>query len=170
MYDVEFNEEWRPIDDFPYLVSNFGNVVHESRPSTIRKLGLNHQGFPTLTLFHTNNPSRYVRQVNKLVANAFLTPPEDLLETAIWHFDGDLTNCRVDNLKWERRDRVLDWNEAHRRGTPKYRTPRVMNTHTGEEYENAYECAMAEGVLEGSVIHHIETRQSYPERGDWRYV
>jgi hypothetical protein len=166
------NEEWRPISDFPhYSISNYGRVKHKDR-NYARKITINERGFPVVLLSSATSPTRYLRQVNVLVARAFL--PRALYDdaTAIWHKDGDLSNCHVDNLMWDRRDRVLEWNDMHRRGEPQFRTPAVKNNRTGEIYKDAYDCAMQEGVLESSIVWRIEEQSSslYDESARYRYV
>lgn len=153
-------EEWKPIEDFPsYLISSYGRVgrVNDANELIIRTIQSNDRGFPVILLSDPVTHIRYMRQINTLVAKAFLPPPAYDDETAVWHKDGDLMNCHVANLKWERRDRVLEWNDMQRRGEPKYRTPMVKNNRTGVVYRNAYECAMEEGKLESSILWLIET-------------
>lgn len=165
-------EEWRPIEDFPhYLISSHGRVKHRDRTNA-RKITVNERGFPVVLLSSATSPTRYLRQVNKLVAKAFLPRAVWDDATAIWHKDGDLLNCHVNNLMWERRDRVLEWNEMHRREEPTYDTPPVKNNRTGEIYKDAYDCAMQEGVLESSIVWRIEKQSSslYDENARYRYV
>jgi len=73
---------------------------------------------------------------------------------------------------WERRDRVLEWNEMHRTGRPKYETPHVKNNRTGEIYRDAYDCAMQEGELESVIMKKIELNPNgiYDETARYRYV
>lgn len=166
------NEEWRPIEEFPhYVISSHGRVKHTDRTNA-RKVTINERGFPVILLSSATSPTRYLRQINKLVALAFLPPPLYHDSTAIWHKDGDLRNCYVDNLMWERRDRVLEWNEMHRQGRPKFTTPAVKNNRTGEIYKDAYDCAIHEGVLESSIVWRIERQSSslYDESARYRYV
>lgn len=163
------NEIWHEIEEFPhYRVSNYGRIKHVDR-NEARKVTVNERGFPVVLLSSKNTPTRYLRQVNKLVAQAFLPPPQFDDETAVWHIDGDLTNCRAENLRWEMRSRVLEWNEMHRTGQPKFRTPKVKNNRTGEVYENAYECAMAEGMLESAVVWRVERQARHIEDDNARY-
>lgn len=165
-------EVWRPIDEFPdYQVSSYGRVIHIDRPNTPRAVALNHQGFPNLVLFKKEHPgSRYLRQVNKLVATAFLPPPPTKLN-AVWHKDGDLTNCHVSNLMWDMRARVMEWNEMNREGTPKFRTGRVMHNETGRIYENAFELGLHIGKTESEIVAHIERYPAqYADRARYKYV
>jgi hypothetical protein len=169
MYD---KEDWVSIEEFPhYLISSYGRVRHQDRTYP-RKITINERGFPVILLSSATSPTRYLRQINKLVALAFLSEPTWVDETAVWHIDGDLSNCYYENLRWERRDRVLEWNEMHRRSEPQYTTPAVMNTDTDTIYKNAYDCAMQEGILESSVIWKIEKQISgmYGGTDKYRYV
>lgn len=164
-------EEWRPIEGFlRYEISTLGSI-RNADTGRHRSLQINHQGFPTLVLYDAPDPTRYMRQVNKLVAETFLPTPEHRTLTAVWHIDGDFTNCRADNLRWDRRDRVLEWNDMHRTGEPKYRTRQVMYNKTGQVFANAYEAGIVTGELETAVIGNIEKYpEQYADRARYRYV
>lgn len=165
------DEEWGPIAEFPnYLISNLGQIRHKDRVEP-RKFSINHQGFPVVVLWVEDNPTRYLRQVNRLVAETYLPPPEHRTLTAVWHIDGNFENCRADNLKWDRRDRVLEWNDMQRTGQPQYHTPKVMYNRTEEIFANAYEAGLATGEIESSVIGNIEKYpEQYADRARYRYV
>jgi hypothetical protein len=175
MLDKEFmfeNEEWKTIEEFPhYQVSSYGRVKHRDR-NYIRKITINERGFPVVLLSSQTSSTRYLRQVNKLVANAFLPTTWLNGSVAVWHKDGDLSNCYWENLMWDRRDRVLEWNEMHRSGRAQYKTPPVKNNRTGEIYKDAYDCAMQEGQLESSVIWKIEQNGNgiYDDSSRYRYI
>lgn len=163
------NEDWRATVEFPhYFVSNYGRVKRVDSVSA-RKISINDRGFPVVTLYGADSKTRYQRQINVLVAEAFLPPPQYDNETAVWHYDGDLTNCHVDNLKWDTRSRVLEWNEMHRSREPRIATPQVKNNRTGEVYANAFECAMAEGLLESAVVWRVEKQARHMEDDTARY-
>lgn len=169
---LETEEEWRHVRDFPhYVVSDLGRIKHVDR-RTPRRLRTNERGFVVVLLSSNSSPTRYLRQVNKLVARAFLPVPEYDSENSIWHLDGDLTNCRADNLRWDLRSRVLEWNEMHRTGEPKFPTPRVKNNTTGRVYTNAYECGLAEGLLESTVLWFVERQADHMEdnNAEFRYL
>lgn len=150
------NEVWRAIRDFDlYEISDQGRIRHVDNDE-VRSLGKNAQGFPTITLFKAGESSRHIKQVNRVVAETFLPPPRFRDQTAVWHLDGDLSNCMAVNLMWDRRDRVLEWNEMHRRGAPKFKTPAIRNNTTGMVYENVYTCALAEREPESVVLAKVE--------------
>lgn len=172
-------EEWRVIVEFPnYSVSNYGRIKHRSS-NDVRKVSTNMHGFPVIVLYGSDKKTRYLRQVNNLVADAFLDPPPEYpysVSAAIWHIDGNLENCHLDNLRWDSRPRVLEWNEMHREGGPsKFKHPtktKVKNNQTGIVYENTYDCAIAEGELESSIIWRIEkqARNVEDDSAKYRYL
>ena len=163
-------EEWRVIEEFPhYWVSNYGNVKHVDRNEP-RKITINDRGFPIVTLFGRDSKTRYLRQINKLVATAFLHTPTFHDETAVWHIDGNLSNCCVDNLKWEMRSRVLEWNEMNRTREAKYNTPPVRNNRTGKIYADAFQCGLAEGELESRILWRVERQARNMEDPEARYM
>lgn len=170
------NEEWRQIEDFPhYLISNYGRVKREGKVEA-RQVSVSDKGFPVVTLYGRDSKTRYLRQINKLVADAFVPKPAfddpQRPSNAVWHIDGDLTNCRAENLMWDTRARVIEWNEMHRTGRPQWKTPRVRNNRTGAVYENAYECGMAEGETESKILWRIEkqARHEYDEAARYCYL
>lgn len=150
------SEQWILIQDFPkYCVSSLGRVQNVTTKS-IRSTRPNHQGFPTLVLYKQDSATRYVRQVNMLVAQAFLDEPDHRSMTSVWHINGDLEDCRARNLKWDTRARVMEWNQMWREDGPRLRTPKIMVNKTGRIFENAYECGKYVGELETAVVSHIE--------------
>jgi hypothetical protein len=169
------NEQWRPVNEpqlSHYQVSNYGRVSNPKFPDKVLNLYIKDTGFPVVTLYGADSKSRYLRQINQLVAGAFLEPSPDPKENAVWHLDGDLLNCDLDNLKWERRARVLEWNEMHRNPVPQFKTPVVRNNRTNIEYPNAFECAMTEGRLESDIVWRVERQAMHTEddRARYRYI
>jgi hypothetical protein len=165
------SEEWRLIQDFPkYYISSLGRVQNIATKQ-IRSARPNHQGFPTLVLYKGDNPTRFVRQINMLVAQAFLGPPEHRSMTSVWHKNGDFVDCRAVNLKWDSRARVMEWNDMWRSNTPKLRTPRVMVNKTGRIFANAFECGKYVGEIETAVVAHIENfPPQYADNARFKYV
>lgn len=165
-------ELWREVEGFDdYRVSNLGRIVHVDRPTLARKTNVNHQGFPTLVLYTKDHPgARYLRQVNQLVAKAFIGPPGPK-QDAVWHIDGDPLNCQADNLRWDMRARVMEWNEMHKDPKPKYKTGRVMINSTGRTFANAFELALFVGDIETAIVSHIEKYPpQYADRARYQYI
>lgn len=167
-----YHEDWAPIEGFDeYLISTQGNIIHKDRPNTKRATPPNHRGFPTVVLFRRNEGStRYIRQVSKLVIETFVGPSTPTLNS-VWHKDGNLLNCWVDNLKWDMRARVMEWNEMNRDRVCKYRTPRIMLNSTGEIFENALELGLHIGEIETAIVSHIEKYPpQYADQARFQYV
>lgn len=102
-------EEWRPVRGYPgrYEASSHGRVRSLPRiTSAGRRIkgrtlssGIGHAGHPIVALAYDGVTRSF--QVNRLVADAFLKrPPAYLIAPQIRHRDGDLTNCRAENLQW----------------------------------------------------------------------
>lgn len=161
---------WRFITDFPeYDVSKFGDVRSNKFDRVrILKQSLNRGGFPMVVLLQGR--LRYPRQVATLVAEAWLPPSENIYAKNIWHIDGNFLNCEADNLRWETRPRVLEWNQMIRTQAPAYKTPRVIDNHTDQVYANAFECAMALGLLESEVVRRVEMYPSYDRVGRFSFL
>lgn len=103
-------EEWRKIDVAPlYSVSNLGRIKaeacekwHSKRktlifyPAKIISQG-NNNGYLVVSLVN-NTGKRKTYRVNRLVANAFLTNPQNLPD--VCHLNEDSFDNRLVNLKW----------------------------------------------------------------------
>ena len=148
-------EIWRFIPDIPdYLVSNYGRVkpVAKSKMVSVRYPP---SGQPCVSLYPKGGTAT-VRQINKLVARAFLGPPTvnrvGENEDHVWHLDGNLLNCASSNLRWETKWRVLEWNNLHRpppnpiaARNPDRNIP-VVDRLTNIHYPSLHDCAKALGV------------------------
>lgn len=165
------SEEWRPVQEFPrYQVSDLANVYDENLERSVTPT-LGAQGFLVVRFRQPADPKQYLRQLNKVVAEAFCDKMYSD-ENSIWHIDGDIHNCQADNLRWELRHKVLEWNKMHRDARPKYATPRVRNNNSGQVYENAFEAALASGVTESHILWRIERHPGgpYDESNQFMYL
>lgn len=104
-------EEWKHIDGFngQYKVSNFGRI----KSCGFYKKARNGNFYfvkeriliPSITekgmVIHIGHGKRMGRFVHQLVAKAFI--PNGDNEKYVIHKDGDITNNKVDNLKWSTR-------------------------------------------------------------------
>jgi hypothetical protein len=100
----EAEEEWRPVEGWPYEVSSLGRIrcilggarrvlgrILVARP---RK----EDGYCRVTLFHESKSKSFY--VHRLVCAAFHGPPPSIDHEAA-HQDGLRGNNREDNLRWE---------------------------------------------------------------------
>ena len=91
-------EEWKPIPDSNYSVSNYGRVRND-KSSQIMKLPKNAQGYPQVYLYYSPEKKKGIqRAAHKLVAEAFIPNPEGL--PVVNHMDESQDNNRADNLQW----------------------------------------------------------------------
>lgn len=89
-------EIWKNIPDFPYEVSNLGNIrrMGKSKYHSISKQG---NGKYLITNLWKNNIS-YTKCVHRLVAEAFI--PNPLNKPQVNHKDKNTINNCVENLEW----------------------------------------------------------------------
>lgn len=106
-------EEWRPIDHYPYEVSNLGRVRRVIKIGIVRLVAQNivpkrNGTYLKVDLWRWNK--RKAARVHRLVAAAFLPPPE-LGQHEVNHFDCNTFNNAASNLEWASRCE----NEQHKR-------------------------------------------------------
>lgn len=142
-------EEWKPIATFKgYSVSNMGRIRND-KTERILETNLNQYGVMFVGLMR-EGVQRH-RSVPLLVARAFLERKWPSFDTPI-NLNGDRTDNRVENLAWRPRWFAIRYNQQfHDRydfGFPN----RVRNTKTGEIYENSWDCAIKNGLLERDLV------------------
>lgn len=89
--DVEI---WKPVIEGRYWISNLGNIKN--------KKGLlkpNPNASTMGVVLSVGNGIQRWRSVARMVADAFLDKPEGTVKLV--YKDGNVKNCRADNLRWE---------------------------------------------------------------------
>lgn len=90
------DELWVVLEEFPgYVISNYGQI-YSFRSHRLLQPTWNPDGYLVVG-FRVNGKTRTLR-VNRLVATAFIGPPEEGLEAN--HIDGDHENNHISNLEW----------------------------------------------------------------------
>ena len=90
-----------------YEASNLGRIRsverivksgrgHKTVPSVVLKPSIGEYGYESVSL--SMNNKKYMRRVNRLVAQTFIDNPDNLPQ--VNHIDGNKTNNRVENLEW----------------------------------------------------------------------
>jgi hypothetical protein len=148
-------EEWKEIEWFPpYSVSSMGRIRNDD---TGRILETNLNQYQVLFVGLMRDGRQHHRSVAKLVAHAFIDPPYRSFDTPI-NLNGDRRDCRVENLALRPRWFAVKYNQQFRERYDYGFPNRVRNEKTGEIYENSWECAIANGLLERDLVMSIFNR------------
>lgn len=114
-------EEFRPIVGHPgYYVSNLGRVKSEKfKNERILSLTISRLGYVLIQLIENCKTKSF--QLGRIVLEAFVGFPADPWLCYVHHKDGDLTNCKLDNLEWVVCKTTAEYDPAksHRRGVLK---------------------------------------------------
>lgn len=90
-------EEWKPIGDTRYSVSNLGNVKnHET--GRIMSLHVDNTGYVSVAVKPNRGQETKQWQVHRYVAKAFVPNPDNL--PYVNHIDGNKLNNTAQNLEW----------------------------------------------------------------------
>ncbi len=141
---MTLEDHWVPVQDFPgYSVNTLGHVRKDSS-GRILHTRLNQYDVPYVGLMREWR--QCIRSLPRLVAIAYLPPPNDVFDTPI-NLDGDRTNCSVDNLMWRPR-----WYAVHYVNQFKDRYPNpilapVRAIETEEVFADSLAAACRYGIL-----------------------
>lgn len=168
-------EIWRDIPGYvgAYQVSDDGRVrsLHRllassvnagiRKPKTYLKPGRNNQGRLQVVLCANGEKKRF--QVHRLVLLAFAGPCPSGFEAC--HNDGDHTNNRISNLRWD--TRVSNRADAIRHGTMKCGENAGKSQLTEQDVRDIRASAETERALAArygvsqAAIHYIRTRKTW---------
>lgn len=141
--------DWVPVEDFPgYSVSPLGHVRKDST-GRILQPRINQYGVPYVGMMRDYR--QHIRSLPRLVATAFLPPPNQIFDTPI-NLDGDRTNCAVNNLMWRPRwyARYYARQFKDRYGNPIEAPIRAVDT--GEVFDNSLAAGCRYGILEEEIV------------------
>ena len=117
MADFTVPEEWRPVEGFPYEISNLGRIRRSettvsgrgrnrvSPKGRLLKQTANSCGYKGVTLY--NGKKRINTKVHQLVCKSF-HGPRPSPEHQVAHNNGDKTDNRASNLRWATREENSD--------------------------------------------------------------
>ena len=88
------NEEYVKIKDYPYYISNMGNV--KNKTGRILKPKITNKGYLSVALYNANG-KRWC-YIHRLVAEAFI--PNPLNKKYVNHINFIRNDNRVENLEW----------------------------------------------------------------------
>lgn len=143
-------EEWVAVDGYPnYAVSNMGRVANIKRDELL-KLRPNDEGYLRVSLSEQGQVRDFY--VHRLVASVFLVdydPRQQVIPV-----NGDIEDCRAENLHLRRQPRFIDEPPRRIRQTSRpilvvetgavYRTARDCADYIGGDYGSIYACLRGE--------------------------
>ncbi|HMT68966.1 MAG TPA: hypothetical protein PKD16_02325 [Saprospiraceae bacterium] len=143
--------QWHELEEFPdYAVSEQGDIAN-IKTGIPRKLSINGQGIVKITLYDTRK-QLVTRSVARMVAEAFVPKPDqEIFDTPI-HMDGELTNCRADNLVWRPRWFAIKYHRQFR--NPEFHIARgtFIDIDSEEVYDSIKDICVRNGVFWQDVI------------------
>lgn len=137
-------EEWVPLLGYPgYSISSLGRIRNDKRDRVLTVVSL-----PTNWTYVgiMKDGVQVKRAVSKLVCESFIPRHVNPKFTTPIHFDGDLSNCRVDNLDWRPRWFAIQHTLQFRRELPVY-PDAVREIKTGETFPNTWKAVCRYGLL-----------------------
>lgn len=141
--------EWKSIPDFPgYSVSRHGQVRNEN---TDRVLALTINRNNILTVGLMKDSKQHKRGVALLVAEAFLSPPQNKAFNTPINLDGDRLNCSADNLLWRPRWFAIEYHRQFHNGLRGFTRP-VIEINTKEEFPTSWEAATKYGLIDREIL------------------
>lgn len=148
-------EQWVPLLGYPgYSISNLGTIRNDNRDRLLKVVRLK-TNYTYVGL--VKEGVQVNRSVSKLVAEAFLPSPATSTFTTPIHFDGDLANCRVDNLDWRPRWFAIKHTRQFRLSLPDYPDP-VREIKTREVFDNSWKAVFKFGLLYMDLILSIHNK------------
>lgn len=137
-------EDWVPLLGYPgYSASSLGRIRNDRRDRLLA-IGQMKTSYAYVSLI--KDGSQVNRSVAKLIGESFLPSPQNASFTTPIHFDGDLSNCRVDNLDWRPRWFAIKHTMQFRRDLPSYPDP-VREIRSGETFDNCWNAVFEYGLL-----------------------
>lgn len=140
-------EVWKAIPEFEgyYEASTLGRIRSVERIvksgrgyrtalSTILKPSIGEFGYEEVSL--SMNNKKYMRRVNRLVAQTFIGNPDNLPQ--VNHIDGNKTNNCVENLEWC--DGSYNMQHCYANKLTDWGT-KIRIVETGEEFDSIVKCA-----------------------------
>lgn len=141
---------WTEIPGFPgYAVSNRGLVCND-KTGRILMQSHNQHGVVHVGLFMDGR--QHKRSVAVLVANAFLPPPPSPRFNTPIHLNGNRDHNFVENLAWRPRPFAIEYGKQFKRTYRNRIYVPIENVDTGAVYEDSFEAACKEGLLERGVV------------------
>lgn len=142
-------QEWATIDAFPQYEAGTHGYIRNARTERIMRTAHNQYGVLGVKLMKDGR--QFHRSVPLLIAATYLRKQNPSFDTPI-NLDGDRENNAVDNLMWRPRWHAVAY---HKQFFEPYENPihrRIIDCDTNKVYENSWDCAISNGLLESDVV------------------
>lgn len=162
-------EEWKPLQNYDgYSISDQGRI-RSDKSSAVLAINYTLQNRPFVKMMHQGK--QVSRGLALLVCEAFVPLPRYRCDTPTpIHLNGNIKDCRVDNLMWRPRWFAQEHTNQFKIDF-KIQTP-VINVATRTVYENVWDVVIEHGVLYRDVVTSIHERTwVFPlfHRFEWFY-
>lgn len=164
-------EIWKDIEGFDgYQISNFGRVrsfrdYHNKIIDNPHELKLLIRKDYYYVDLYTIDKKNYKKSVHRLVAEAFLEPPENT-EMVINHIDGNKLNNKSWNLEW-----VTTKENSHLASiNGLYKTRPIEIVETGEKFKSIRDCAEYLKGHPSDISHVLNSTKNTYKGYHFRYV
>lgn len=150
-HDHPMTVAWREIARSPqYEVSDQGEIRNRRTGRTLNP-SKNKPGHLKVNL-PTEEGKIKTRQVNHIVAEAFLPEPHRDDFISLIHLDGDKSNCKASNLQWRPRYFAIRYHLQF--DTPLWKDShiRVIDSKTGQIYDRAQDAAVENGLVLSEIL------------------
>ena len=140
-------EEFRPIEGDPgYLVSNMGRILSlKRREPVLLSIRQNRTGYAEGEVF-SHGKVRFIN-IGREVLAAFRGYPADPWLCVVKHVNGDLMDCRLDNLEWVicETDETYDPELSKRKGVlkPEHTKDRMSDAKCNQSAETIRKAVIA---------------------------
>lgn len=150
------NDEWRPINGFPdYLVSPQGMILSH-KTDHILSGSRTQQGHVKVNLYKKG--VLFTRNVNHLVARAYLDRPQRSDFTSVIHLDGDKTNLAALNLMWRPRYFAVKYHLQFEYDYYHRASVAIKDIKTGEVYSRIQKAVVQHGLLLQDILISMHNR------------
>lgn len=148
---------WREIARTPnYEVSDHGEI-RNTKTGHVLHPSKNQQGHLKVNL-PTEDGKTKTRQVNHIVAEAFLPEPHRDDFISLIHLDGDKSNCSASNMVWRPRYFAIRYHQQFNSKIWKENRTPIIDTKNGRVYETIQEAAMEHGLVLSEILMSAHNR------------
>jgi len=144
------DEQWLDVAGYPnYEVSNLGQL-RSKKSGNLLHPSKNQHGHLKVNLAYEGRVK--TRQLNRLVAEAFLETPHRSDFISVIHIDGDKTNCAASNLAWRPRYFAIRYHLQFETALWKENHTKIIETKTGRIYNTIQEAVLEHGLIMSEIL------------------